>query len=96
MLAYAVKKGIVLRMLTRSIKAQPPGAIVTALRHLLCILALMWVGIANGQPLFFSTDSTNYIRAADVKVRRLPVNGMWNMKIAKATISRKFSIASTT
>jgi hypothetical protein len=66
MLAYAVKKGIVLRMLTRSIEAQPPGAIVTALRHLLCILALMWVGIANGQPLFFSTDSTNYIRAADV------------------------------
>ncbi|OYW45967.1 MAG: hypothetical protein B7Z33_09270 [Sphingomonadales bacterium 12-68-11] len=34
-------------------------------RHLLCILALMWVPLANGQPFFFY-DTTNYVRAADV------------------------------
>jgi hypothetical protein len=38
------------------------------LRHLLCVLALMWTGLVNGQPFFFATDSTNYIRAADVAV----------------------------
>jgi hypothetical protein len=39
-----------------------------ALRHLLCVLALMWTGLVNGQPFFFATDSTNYIRAADVAI----------------------------
>jgi len=53
-------------MLTRSDKGAFPTAIATALRHLICILALMWVGLANSQPLFFSTDSTNYIRTADI------------------------------
>lgn len=38
-----------------------------ALRHIVCILALMWTGIVNGQPFFFA-DSTNYIRAADIAV----------------------------
>ena len=38
------------------------------LRHALCVLALMWTGLVNGQPFFFSTDTTNYIRAADVAV----------------------------
>ncbi|MEM8919701.1 MAG: hypothetical protein AAGE37_12670 [Pseudomonadota bacterium] len=35
------------------------------LHHILCILALMWVPLANGQPHFFY-DTTNYIRAADL------------------------------
>lgn len=35
------------------------------LHHVLCILALMWVPLANGQPHFFY-DTTNYIRAADM------------------------------
>jgi hypothetical protein len=39
-----------------------------ALRHALCVLALMWTGLVNGQPFFFATDTTNYIRAADVAV----------------------------
>jgi hypothetical protein len=33
-------------------------------RHLVCILALMWTGLVNGQAFFFS-DTSNYIRAAD-------------------------------
>lgn len=37
------------------------------LRHALCVLALMWTGIVNGQPFFFA-DTTNYIRAADIAV----------------------------
>ena len=37
------------------------------LRHLVCVLALMWTGLVNGQPFFFP-DSTNYIRAADLAV----------------------------
>ena len=41
-----------------------PGTVV---RHALCVLALMWTGIVNGQPFFFA-DSTNYIRAADMAV----------------------------
>jgi len=28
----------------------------------------MWTGLVNGQPFFFATDTTNYIRAADVAV----------------------------
>jgi MFS family permease len=36
-------------------------------RHIVCILALMWTGLVNGQPFFFP-DSTNYIRAADLAV----------------------------
>ena len=38
------------------------------LRHLACVLALMWTGLVNGQPFFFATDTTNYVRAADVAV----------------------------
>lgn len=37
------------------------------LRHALCVLALAWTGLANGQPFFFP-DTTNYIRAADAAV----------------------------
>ncbi|WP_028965320.1 A24 family peptidase [Sphingomonas phyllosphaerae] len=36
-------------------------------RHIVCILALMWTGIVNGQPFFFP-DTTNYVRAADLAV----------------------------
>lgn len=43
-------------------------ASLTALRHLACILALMWTGLVNGQPFFFQSDTTNYIRAADAAV----------------------------
>ena len=39
--------------------------LLTALRHLICVVALMWTGLVNGQPFFFATDSTNYVRAAD-------------------------------
>lgn len=34
-------------------------------RHIVCLLALMWLPLANGQPFFFN-DTTNYIRAADI------------------------------
>ena len=37
-------------------------------RHVLCVLALMWTGLVNGQAFFFPSDSTNYIRAADMAV----------------------------
>ena len=37
-------------------------------RHTLCVLALMWTGLANGQPFLFQSDTTNYIRAADAAV----------------------------
>jgi hypothetical protein len=37
-------------------------------RHTLCVLALMWTGLVNGQPFFFQTDTTNYVRAADAAV----------------------------
>lgn len=40
------------------------GSVGRWLRHLLCVLALMWTGIVNGQPFFFF-DTSNYIRAAD-------------------------------
>lgn len=45
----------------------PSKRISAYLQHLLCVLALMWTGIVNGQPFFFS-DTTNYIRAADMAV----------------------------
>jgi hypothetical protein len=41
---------------------------LTALRHFICVLALMWTGIVNGQPFFFWSDTTNYVRAADAAV----------------------------
>lgn len=44
------------------------SASVTLLRHLVCVLALMWTGLVNGQPFFFSSDTTNYIRAADAAI----------------------------
>jgi hypothetical protein len=53
-------------MQTGSLIARLPSATITTLRHALCVIALMWVGLVNGQALFFSTDTTNYIRAADV------------------------------
>jgi hypothetical protein len=40
----------------------------TALRHALCILALMWTPLVNGQPFYFLSDTTNYVRAADAAV----------------------------
>ena len=39
--------------------------ILTWVRHLACVLALMWTGLVNGQPFMFQSDSTNYVRAAD-------------------------------
>jgi hypothetical protein len=42
--------------------------LLTALRHLVCVLALTWTGIVNGQPFFFFSDTTNYVRAADAAV----------------------------
>ena len=41
---------------------------LTSVRHLLCVLALMWTGLVNGQAFFFQSDTTNYIRSADVAV----------------------------
>lgn len=35
-----------------------------AVLHVVCVIALMWTGLVNGQPFFFP-DSTNYIRIAD-------------------------------
>lgn len=43
------------------------GRLLTWLRHILCVAALMWTGILNGQPFFFP-DTTNYVRAADAAV----------------------------
>src|SRR5206468_11919046 len=37
-------------------------------RHTLCVLALMWTGLVNGQPFLFQSDTTNYVRAADAAV----------------------------
>lgn len=34
-------------------------------RHAICVLALMWTGLVNGQPFMFQSDTTNYVRAAD-------------------------------
>lgn len=52
---------------TRSKPSARKHSPLSLLRHALCILALMWTGIVNGQPFFFA-DSTNYIRAADMAV----------------------------
>lgn len=51
------------------IAATPPDRVraLDIARHIVCVLALMWTGIVNGQPFFFP-DSTNYIRAADLAV----------------------------
>ncbi|MBB5729255.1 hypothetical protein [Sphingomonas prati] len=47
---------------------EAPGWHAAAMaRHLICILALMWTALVNGQPFFFD-DTTNYIRAADSAV----------------------------
>jgi len=35
--------------------------------HLLCVVALMWTALVNGQPFFFP-DTTSYIRSADLAV----------------------------
>ena len=40
----------------------------TWIRHTICVLALMWTGLVNGQPFMFQSDTTNYIRAADAAV----------------------------
>lgn len=43
------------------------GRALRWVRHLLCVLALAWTGLVNGQPFFFF-DTSNYIRAADIAV----------------------------
>lgn len=43
------------------------GTIQALLLHILCVLTLAWPALLNGQPFFFS-DTTSYIRAADVAV----------------------------
>ncbi len=49
-------------------KPEATSAVKAALRHLFCILALMWTPLVNGQPFFFESDTTNYVRAADAAV----------------------------
>lgn len=49
-------------------KRKAPPALKAALRHTFCILALMWTALVNGQPFFFESDTTNYVRAADAAV----------------------------
>lgn len=41
--------------------------VLSFFRHLICVLALMWTGLVNGQPFFFP-DTSNYVRAADAAV----------------------------
>ena len=43
------------------------GDMMKWLRHIACVLALMWVPLANGQPFFFP-DTTSYVRAGDMAV----------------------------
>ena len=49
-------------------KPKVAPALKAALRHLFCILALMWTPLVNGQPFYFESDTTNYVRAADAAV----------------------------
>ena len=45
--------------------------LLTLIRHAICVLALMWTGLVNGQPFFFYSDSTNYVRAGDAAFYKL-------------------------
>jgi hypothetical protein len=56
--------GAIARERARSIQQDWPRLV----RHVLCVLALMWTGLVNGQAFFFPSDSTNYVRAADMAV----------------------------
>jgi hypothetical protein len=44
------------------------SSLLVLARHALCVLALMWTGLVNGQPFLFQSDTTNYVRAADAAV----------------------------
>lgn len=67
------------------------------LRHIVCILALMWTGIVNGQPFFFP-DSTNYIRAADLAVHLASgrtISTVWTARYADDLPAKQAATASS-
>lgn len=69
------------RVLRRGDRTRP----VDIVRHVVCVLALMWTGIVNGQPFFFA-DSTNYIRAADLAVHLASgrtISTVWTARYAE-------------
>ncbi|VXC51728.1 hypothetical protein [Sphingomonas sp. 8AM] len=69
------------RVATRDGHTRP----IDIVRHVVCVLALMWTGLVNGQPFFFP-DSTNYIRAADLAVHLASgrtISTVWTARYAE-------------
>lgn len=63
------------------------GRAAAWLRHLGCVVALMWVPLVNGQPFFFP-DTTAYVRAGDLiatLVTRGHVRSAWGDRYEAAT-----------
>jgi len=61
------------------------------LRHILCVAALMWTALANGQPFFFP-DTTSYVRAADIAVYLASnhhISTAWTSRYADALAAKK-------
>ncbi|HWI87218.1 MAG TPA: hypothetical protein VNT42_12980 [Sphingomonas sp.] len=57
----------------------------SGLRHLLCMIALMWAPLVNGQPFFFP-DTTSYVRAADLAMYMASsgrISTAWTARYAK-------------
>lgn len=60
------------------------------LRHILCIAALMWTALVNGQAFFFP-DTTSYVRAADIAVYLASdhhIATAWTSRYAQALVPK--------